>query len=88
MYKIKENSRILKDGTELTTYTRDVVSPTSSKSRLAPPAIRAATAAKAVAPTSASRMQPARIWKSAAMSTSMAALALRSSSVATVSWRL
>ena len=26
MYKIKENSRILKDGTELTTYTRDVIS--------------------------------------------------------------
>lgn len=26
MYEIKENSRILKDGTELTTYTRDVVS--------------------------------------------------------------
>lgn len=26
MYEIKENSRILKDGTELTTYTHDVVS--------------------------------------------------------------
>ena len=26
MYEIKENSRILKDGTELTTYTRDVIS--------------------------------------------------------------
>ena len=26
MYEIRENSRILKDGTELTTYTRDVVS--------------------------------------------------------------
>ena len=26
MYEIKENSRILKDGTELTTYSRDVVS--------------------------------------------------------------
>ena len=26
MYEIKENSRILKDGTELTTYARDVVS--------------------------------------------------------------
>lgn len=26
MCEIKENSRILKDGTELTTYTRDVVS--------------------------------------------------------------
>ncbi len=26
MYEIKENSRILKDGTKLTTYTRDVVS--------------------------------------------------------------
>ena len=26
MYEIKETSRILKDGTELTTYTRDVVS--------------------------------------------------------------
>ena len=45
---------------------------------------QAATAATAVAPTSASRMQPARIWKSAAMSTSMAAPALRSSLAATV----
>ncbi len=26
MYEIRENSRILKDGTELTTYARDVVS--------------------------------------------------------------
>ena len=26
MYEVKENSRILKDGTEITTYIRDVVS--------------------------------------------------------------
>ena len=26
MYEVKENSRILKDGTEITTYSRDVVS--------------------------------------------------------------
>ena len=26
MYEVKENSRILKDGTEITTYSRDVIS--------------------------------------------------------------
>ncbi len=26
MYEVKENSKILKDGTEITTYSRDVIS--------------------------------------------------------------
>lgn len=88
MYEIKENSRILKDGTELTTYTRDVVSANILEVEAGTTGYQGGDAATAVAPTSGSRMQPVRIWKSAAMSTSMAAPALRSSSAATVSWRL
>ncbi len=89
MYEIKENSRILKDGTELTTYTRDVVSANILE-------VEAGTTGYQGGDSGhggrtyfrIEDVQPARIWKSAAMSTSMAALVLRSSSAATVSWRL
>ncbi|MFR5252109.1 MAG: hypothetical protein ACLTF5_04720 [Butyricicoccus sp.] len=40
MYEIKENRRELFDGTEITTYTRDVVVPISCRSKPEQPATR------------------------------------------------
>ena len=88
MYEIKENSRILKDGTELTTYTRDVVSANILE-------VEAGTTGYQGGDSGHGGRTYFRIedagstdMKSAAMSTSMAAPVLRSSSAATVSWRL
>lgn len=64
MYEVKENSRILKDGTEITTYIRDVVSCNTLEGRgLEPPVIAVAIPVMAVALIFAFRMQLAQIWK-------------------------
>ena len=77
MYEIKEKSRILKDGTELTTYTRDVVSANILE-------VEAGTTGYQGGDSGHGGRTYFRIEDAA----SMAAPALRSSSAATVSWRL
>jgi hypothetical protein len=88
MYEVKENRRKLQDGTEITTYTRDVVSANILEVEAGTTAIRAATPVMAVAPISASPMRPAQIFMSRLSWTSTAAMVLKSPSAATASWKL
>ena len=88
MYEVKENSRILKDGTEITTYSRDVVSCNILE-------VEAGTTGYCGGDTGHGgrtyfRIQDAalaRIWKSIAIPLAVAVMALRSASVVIVSWK-
>ena len=62
MYEIKENRRRLKDGTELTTYSRDVVSANILQVE-AGTTIREAIPVMAVVLISVSRMKAVPIWR-------------------------
>ena len=87
MYEVKENSRILKDGTEITTYSRDVVSCNILEVEAVPLAIVVVTPIMVVALISVFRMQPARTWKFIAIPLATAVTVLKSASVVTASWR-
>ena len=63
MFEIKENRRVLPDGTEITTYSRDVISATSSKWKQAPPDIKAATPVMADVPIFVLPTQPAPTFR-------------------------
>jgi hypothetical protein len=88
MYEVKENRRKLQDGTEITTYTRDVVSANILE-------VEAGTNGYQGGDTGhgsrtyfrISRMRPARIFMSRLSWTNMAAMVLKSPSAATASWR-
>ncbi len=88
MYEVKENSRILKDGTEITTYSRDVVSCNILEVEAGTTGYcGGVTPVMVAAPISVFRMQPARTWKSIAIPLAAAVTVLKSASVVTVSWR-
>ena len=71
MYEAKENSRILKDGTEITTYSRDVISCNILE-------VEAGTTGYC---GGVFKMQPAQTWKSIAIPLAVAVTVLRSASV-------
>ena len=84
MYEVKENSRILKDGTEITTYIRDVVSCNILE-------VEAGTTGYCGGDTGHGgrtyfcRMQLAQIWKSIAIPLAAVVMVLKSASVVTAS---
>ena len=88
MYEIKENRRELFDGTEITTYTRDVVVPISCRSKPEQPVTKVATPATADAPISAFPMKPAQISMSHLSWTDSAATVLKLLSAATANLKL
>ena len=87
MYEIKENRRELFDGTEITTYTRDVVSANILQVEAGRPATKVATPATADAPISAFPMKPAQISMSRLLWTDSAATVLKLPLAATANWK-
>ena len=85
MYEVKENSRILKDGTEITTYSRDVVSCNILE-------VEAGTTGYCGGDTGHGgrtyfRIQDAACTDMEIHSYTVAVMALRSASVVIVSWK-
>jgi hypothetical protein len=88
MYEVKENRRKLQDGTEITTYTRDVVSANILEVEAGTTGYRVAIPVMAAAPISVSRMKAAQTSISSLSWTDTAVMVLRLPLAATASWKL
>ena len=87
MYEVIEKRKMLPDGTEISTYTREVISANILEVEAGTTGYMGSDSGHGGRTYFRIRTAPALIWKSAHLWISTAATALKFSSAATVSWK-